>query len=37
MAAVSIRYARALADVIADAKLDPSKASAQLAFAGRRL
>ncbi len=30
MAAVSIRYARALADVIADAKLDPPKAVAQL-------
>jgi F-type H+-transporting ATPase subunit delta len=30
MAAVSIRYARALADVIADAKLDASKAVAQL-------
>lgn len=30
MAAVSIRYARALADVIAGAKLDPTKAVAQL-------
>jgi F-type H+-transporting ATPase subunit delta len=30
MAAVSIRYARALADVITDAKLDPPKAVAQL-------
>jgi F-type H+-transporting ATPase subunit delta len=30
MAAVSSRYARALADVIADAKLDPSKATVQL-------
>ncbi len=30
MAAVSIRYARALADVIAEAKLDPSMAIAQL-------
>ncbi len=30
MAAVSIRYARALADVIADARLDPSKVVAQM-------